>query len=175
MKMPSGIVSVRIAPDRLDKAASADTSNAIAIPRGAIATLDVSGPKHQTQEVKEYCERSLPSLGYKLGANGMLQIRFSSTIGSPVKIRLKDFLRVSNDAEATFVPATVTRQVLLNGKPIYDLTDQYGEKQLKSTITIQPKESAQDAVTRLTSPPKSLFTTVAIPQAGGITFLAAKL
>ena len=97
----------------------------------------------------------------------MLQIRFSSTIGSQVKVRLKDFMKVSSDAEATFVPATVTRQVLLNGKPIYDRTDEYGEKQLKSTITIQPDESAQDAVTRLTSPSKSLFTTVAIPQAGG--------
>lgn len=158
---------VRITPEQLGKAASADTSNAISIPRGAIATLDVSGLKHHTQEVKEYFESSLQSLGYQLGPNGMLQIRFSSTIGSPVKLRLKDFMKVSSDAEATFIPATVTRQVLLNGTPIYDRTDEYGEKQLKSTITIQPDESAQDAVTRLTSPSKSLFTTVAIPQAGG--------
>ena len=57
-------------------------------------------------------------------------------------------MKVSKDAEATFIPATVTRRVFLNGKSIYDLTDEYGEKQLKSTITMQPNESAQDAVAR---------------------------
>ncbi|MCO8121311.1 SHD1 domain-containing protein [Stieleria sp. TO1_6] len=165
---------VRMRPEQLAGAASIDTSNAIKIPQDAVATVDVTGLKHHTQEVKEHLQSSLKHRGYTLGANGMLQIRLSSTIGSPVKIRLKDFLKVSRDAEATYLPATVTSQMLLDGKPIYNRSYQYGEKQLNSTVRIQPDESAQDAVTRLTSPPKSLFTTLPIPQAGGTYLPRAK-
>ncbi|MFG0267340.1 MAG: SHD1 domain-containing protein [Rhodopirellula sp. JB055] len=157
---------LRITPEQIAAAATVDTSGAIKIPRGAVATLDVSGLKHHAQQVKQYYESNLQSLGYTLGPNGMLQIRFSSTIGKPTKIRLKDFLKVSRDADATFVPATVHRHVLLNGMPIYDRTDEFGEKQLKSTIRIQADESAQQAVTRLTTPSESLFTTIALPRAG---------
>jgi len=159
---------LRITPEQIAAAAaSVDTSGAIRIPNGAVATLDISGLKHHTAKVKQYYESSLQSLGYKLGPNGALQIRFSSTTGNPTKIRLKDFLKVSSDTDATFIPATVTRQVLLNGKPIYDRTDEFGEKQLNSTIRIQSDESAQQVVTQLTTPSESLFTTIAIPQAGG--------
>lgn len=159
---------VRITPEQLTKASSVDTSNAVSIPRGAVATLDVSGLKHHTQEIKDYFESSLKSLGYTLGPNGMIQIRFSSTIGNSTTVRLKDFMRISKDTQATIVSSTVTRKIVLNGKTIYDLTEEFGEKQLRSTVNIRENESAQDAVTRLTTPSKSLFTSMAIPQAGGI-------
>lgn len=147
--------------------AHTDPTGGTKIPRGAVATIDVSGLQHSAAEVRGKLETLVQSSGYQLGPNGMLQIKLSSTIGSSTKIILKDFLRINADTEAMSTPATITSEMMLDGKRIYQRTRSYGTDLEKSAVRLMAGETAQQAVTRLTTPSVDVMVMLPVPYAGG--------
>lgn len=158
---------LRLPVEKVMAIAYADPTGGTKIPRGAVATVDVSGLQHSAAEVRARLESLVQSSGYQLGPNGMLQIKLSSTIGSTTKIILKDFLRTSADAQATYTPATITSEMMLDGKRIYQRTREYGTNLEKSTVRLMAGETAQQAVTRLTTPSVDVMVMLPVPYAGG--------
>ncbi len=157
----------RIASEKIQAAFAPDPKAGISIPRDSVASVDVSGLQVATTEVKQAIEGNLEYLGYKLGQSGFLQVKISSVSSPPVKIQMKDFMKVNRDQFATYTPVTVTTEMILDSKSIWKISRDYSQNLSRGTISIGADENAQQVVTRLTTPSVSSMTLLSLPRAGG--------
>ena len=161
--------------DRLASLDGGPDPDAIRVPVGAVASIDVSELPFQSDIARADLQKRLSQRGYRvhpgeaIAPNATLKIRVTGEVGRPQTIRLKDFFEIEQSQTATYTTRKVTVEMRLGNRVISRRTQTYDLPAGRGPLRLRAGETAQQAVSRMTTPNLgSVGLLLPIPRAGGL-------